>query len=676
MDSNALHQYTNALIQESSPYLLQHAHNPVNWYPWSDLALEKAAQENKLILVSIGYAACHWCHVMEHESFENEEVAQLMNAHFVCIKVDREERPDIDQVYMKAVQLMTRRGGWPLNCITLPDGRPIYGGTYFTKNQWIDVLQKVSDFYQADPITANTYADELTDGVKQSEYLGLNTEPKSFTAEAIEHFVNDWKKSFDHLDGGMNYAPKFPLPNNYLFLLHFYHASKDAAVFSFLQHTLHKMAYGGIYDQLGGGFSRYSTDMKWKVPHFEKMLYDNAQLVSLYSDAYKHTHQEEYRKIVYGTLAFIERELTSDEGGFYSSLDADSEGKEGKFYIWEKEELEALLGKESRVFFEYFNVNTLGFWEDNQYILLRNKTDIECAAFLDITEEELHEKISAAKKILFEAREKRIRPALDDKQLCSWNALMLKGYADAYMAFQDTAFLEKALRNVSFIEKNFLCEDGSLYHNYKAGRSNISGFLEDYAFLIDAYLSLYQASFQEVWLQKAERLTAYVEMHFKDPESGMYFFTSDTDPPLIARKMEIMDNVIPASNSQMALNLFTLGHLLGNEAYLSQSETMLNNVVREMPRYLSAHSNWGILFLKYAYPFYEIAISGEKASAFREEMNKKWMPNTLLAGAESESTLPILKNRYAPLKTRMYICRDKTCKLPVESIDEALQQMK
>ena len=379
------HKYTNQLINESSPYLLQHAHNPVNWYPWGKKALEKAKNENKLIIVSIGYAACHWCHVMEHESFEDEEVAQYMNEHFVCIKVDREERPDIDQVYMNAVQLLVGNGGWPLNCITLPDARPIYGGTYFPKKQWIHMLKQLQEFVKENPDKAEEQASAITKGVRSSEIIQLNNEKKKYSKNDLITIFNNWKGNIDFINGGHNGAPKFPLPVGYEFLLHYHYLSKNEDALKAVTTTLDKIADGGIYDQIGGGFARYSTDAIWKVPHFEKMLYDNAQLVSLYSHAYQFTKNKKYKIIISETLDFIKREMTSKEGGFYSSLDADSEGEEGKFYVWTKKEIEKVLGENAPIILDFYNVTNAGNWE-NSNILYRTISEKEIAKKHNLSE--------------------------------------------------------------------------------------------------------------------------------------------------------------------------------------------------------------------------------------------------------------------------------------------------
>jgi uncharacterized protein YyaL (SSP411 family) len=675
-DMNNEHAYTNALINETSPYLLQHAHNPVNWYPWGDEALEKAKKENKLILVSIGYSACHWCHVMEHESFEDTAVARLMNDHFICIKVDREERPDIDQVYMNAVQLMTGSGGWPLNCFALPDGRPVYGGTYFPKQQFMSVLVSLADLYRNDTAKAIDYAERLTEGIQKSELIKLNTGKPQFSMDTLKRTVDVWKERFDNKEGGPMRAPKFPLPNNYEFLLHYYFASKDETLLDHIHLTLKKMAWGGIYDQVGGGFARYSTDTLWKAPHFEKMLYDNAQLVTLYCEGYRLSKDPLYKNVVEETLAFIEREMTSPEGAFYSALDADSEGEEGKYYVWTKEELAKILGDDYSLFADYFNVNNNGLWEHGNYILLRNQPDAVIAKQHTITADELHKKITDLKKKVLSVREKRIRPGLDDKTLTSWNALMLKAYADAYNTFGDARYLEAALKNANFILQKQKRSDGGLNHNYKNGKSNINGYLEDYSFTIEAFIALYEASLDEKWLNEAKQLADFTVTHFHDKNSVMFWFTSDLDKALIARKMEVMDNVIPSSNSSMAKALFLLGNYFDNAEYISLSKQMLNNVQHDMAQYGSGYSNWGLLLLWQTAPFYEVAIVGNSVDEKRAELLRNYLPNMIFAGSRSSSRLPLLEDKYVESKTLIYICENKACKLPVSDAGEALKLMK
>ncbi|MGY0427282.1 MAG: thioredoxin domain-containing protein, partial [Polaribacter sp.] len=444
--------HTNDLIKETSPYLLQHAHNPVNWKSWNTKTLALAKKENKLMIISVGYSACHWCHVMEEESFENDSVAKIMNANFISIKVDREERPDVDKVYMRAVELMTGRGGWPLNCITLPDGRPIFGGTYFPRKQWVSILKQMSDLYKNDPNKVINFAEKLTKGIQTSETIIKNTKEVSFLKTDVSEAVKKWEKNLDFEKGGQINAPKFPSAKSFYFLMRYAEQEKDAKLKKFTETTLTKMAFGGIYDQIGGGFSRYSTDKEWHIPHFEKMLYDNAQLVSLYSNAYAKTKKELYKNTVTETLNFVERELLNKNGGFYCSLDADSfnekkELKEGAYYAWKKDELKLLITSDFELFKEYYNINSIGLWENKKYILIRTASNTDFAKAHKISISELESKIKTWKKILFNERKKRQKPRLDDKILTSWNGLMLKAYVDAYKVFQNPKYLKIALKN-------------------------------------------------------------------------------------------------------------------------------------------------------------------------------------------------------------------------------------
>jgi len=672
MDSTK-HKFTNQLINESSPYLLQHAHNPVNWYPWGKEALDKAQKENKLIIISIGYAACHWCHVMEHESFENEKVATYMNDHFISIKVDREERPDIDQVYMDAVQLITGSGGWPLNCIAFPDGRPIYGGTYFRSAQWIDMLEKISDFVKETPEKAEQQANSLTSGVQSSDLIYLNTEKAEFSMNDLNSIFTNWKSKLDYTHGGHKGAPKFPLPVGHQFLLHYNYLTQNADALKAVTLTLNKMADGGIYDQIGGGFSRYSTDAYWKAPHFEKMLYDNAQLVSLYSAAYQLTKDDNYKIIVTETLDFIERELTSIEGGFYSSLDADSEGEEGKFYVWTQSELEKVLGNKADLIIDYYNIKERGNWENYENILFKSDSDKEIADKYKITESELKIQVSNAKELLLNERSKRIRPALDDKIITSWNSLMLKAYIDAYKAFGNEKHLNTALNNANFINTKIKSLDNRLYRNYKNGKASINAFLDDYAFTIEAFISLYQITFDEKWLEDAMQLADYSITHFYDNTSGMFYYTSDIDPSLIARKMEISDNVIPSSNSEMAKNLFVLGHYFYNDDYIEMSKKMLNNVKKNTFRGEAYFANWDILMAWFVKPPYEVAIVGNEFETKLKEFNKNYLPNVFLSGGKKEGSFPLLEGKLVKGQTTIYVCQNKACKLPVTEAKEALK---
>jgi len=675
------HPYTNALVNETSPYLLQHAHNPVDWNAWNETTLEKAKTENKLILISVGYAACHWCHVMEHESFEDSIVAQVMNKSFINIKVDREERPDVDQVYMNAVQLMTGSGGWPLNVIALPDGRPVWGGTYFKKEQWMDALEQISKLYADNPEKLQDYADKLEEGIKSLDVVQLNTDEPVFDKPFIQNAIKSWSKQFDKNQGGMNKAPKFMMPNNYHFLLRYAYQNNDTELLDFVNLTLKKMAYGGVFDQIGGGFSRYSVDAKWHIPHFEKMLYDNGQLVSLYTDAYLITKNEIYKDIVIETLKYIKQEMTTSNGAFYSSLDADSDTSEGEleegaFYVWTKNELNILLKEDFELFSDYYNINNYGFWEHDNYVLIRKDDDDSIIKKHNLTKTILVEKKEAWKVLLLKERNQRAKPRLDDKTLTSWNAIMLKGYTDAYRVFGNDDYLAIAEKNANFIVNNQLREDGGLNHNYKNGKSSINGYLEDYAATIDAFITLYENTLDEKWLTTAKGLANYTFDHFFDSASNMFFFTSNEDASLVSRSIEYRDNVIPASNSIMAKNLFKLSHYFDNEHFSATAMTMLNNIKPEMQEYPSGYSNWFDLMLNYAQPYYEVAIVGANVKQKIDELNKTYIPNKLIAGSTSENNMPLLENRYNPNNTLIYVCVNKACKLPVSKVKDAIKFLK
>lgn len=668
-------QHHNALSGETSPYLLQHAGNPVNWYPWGEEALNKAKKEDKLLLISIGYSACHWCHVMERESFEDKEVAEIMNRHYVCIKVDREERPDIDQVYMSAVQLMTGRGGWPLNCIALPDQRPIYGGTYFPKEQWKEILLAVAGIYANEKDKAVEYAARLTQGINRKEPVNAGKPVSETSPDILHEAVQNWSRMFDNKEGGSGQAPKFPMPNNYLFLLRYGLQYKHRAVMEHVELTLDKMAMGGIYDQLGGGFSRYSTDGLWKVPHFEKMLYDNAQLLSLYAMAYKHFKKPLYKQAVEETFHFMENELKDPSGAYRSALDADSEGEEGKYYTWKKEEVEAVLGEHFPVFARYYNIGPVGHWEHGNHILLRKQPDEDAAKAENMSTTELHSTITACKHKLLKERSKRISPGIDDKCLSSWNALAIKGLADAYNAIGNESFKDAALRVGHFLLSRQVTPAG-VFHSFKAGKTSISGFLEDVAFSAEAFLALYEISFDEQWLHAADMLAKHALQDYFDEKSGMFFFTSSRSPALITRNIEYNDNVTPSSNSSMARVLFLLSEYFDNNQYVELSKQMLEAVKSLIPQYAPAYSNWAMLLLDLCGPFGEVAICGDKALPIRNELSAYYFPNILLAGASATSNMPLCKNKFVEGKTFIYVCVNKNCQLPVENIADALKLLK
>lgn len=670
----------NELQFETSPYLLQHANNPVHWKAWNPKSLELAKETNKLIIVSVGYSACHWCHVMEHETFEDTAAAAVMNRSFINIKVDREERPDIDAVYMKAVQIMTGRGGWPMNVVCLPDGRPVWGGTYFRKEEWMDTLEQLQQLYLSAPEKMLDYAEKLHQGINAISLVQQPDNNTNFDADNLKALVEKWKKSFDWEFGGYSRAPKFMMPSNYSFLLRYSYQEKDSELSEFVNLTLTRMAYGGLFDTVGGGFSRYSVDMKWHVPHFEKMLYDNGQLVSLYSEAYRLTHNPLYKKTIQKTLSFISKELTAPNGGFYSALDADSlttQGhlEEGAYYVWNKEELRTIVGEDFELFAIVFNINDFGYWENGNYVLIQSESLETIAQRFNLEVIELQNKKENWEKLLYASREKRKKPRLDDKCLTSWNALMLKGFVDAYKAIGNKSYLDIALKNADFIIENLWTSEGNLLHNHKNGKNTINGYLEDYCFVIEAFISLYETTLDGKWLQNSKQLTDYCFDHFYEPASGFFTFTSDIDTALITKHYELEDNVIVASNSAMANNLYKLGIYFENSYYEAVAQKMLNHILPNID-YPSAFSNWLHAFLNFSDSNKELAVCGENALENILLLQKEYLPNVVLAGTHKPSELPFLKARFEKGKDLFYLCQNKTCEQPLEDIISILNAIK
>lgn len=668
----------NELTQETSPYLLQHANNPVHWKAWNSKTLTTAKEKKKLILVSIGYSACHWCHVMEHESFENLEIAEVMNQHFINIKVDREERPDVDAIYMKAVQLMTGRGGWPLNVVCLPDGKPVWGGTYFRKNDWINTLEQLQELFQNQPEKMLAYANKLHEGI---ESLGLSKNEKGeINVTVLESFLSKWEKSFDWEYGGYAKAPKFMMPSNYQFLLQYSFLTQNEKLVEYVNLTLTKMAFGGIFDTIDGGFSRYSVDVKWHVPHFEKMTYDNGQLLSLYSSAYKLTKNDLFKEIVEKTTSFVEKEWFTNLGGFYSALDADSNNREnqleeGAFYVWTTEELKSLINDDFELFCLVFNINDFGHWEHGNYVLIQKESLAIISKEQNISLDQLKLKKKNWEKTLYHYREKRAKPRLDDKCLTSWNAIMLKGFVESFKALENENYLKIAKKNAHFILEKLWSSDGNLFHSYKNEKATINGFLEDYAFVIDAFIALYEATFEETWLEHAKNLTNYCLDHFYDETKQLFRFTSDLDESLIVAHFETEDNVIPASNSVMAENLFKLSVYFENSYYEKVARLMLEQVLPSID-YPSAFSNWLSVLLRFSDYQKEFAICAENISAYRLQLNRSYLPHVLLSGCENNATLPFLKNRFIENKTLFYLCQNKTCLAPTTNFEEVYKDLK
>ncbi len=670
---------TNELSKETSPYLLQHAHNPVNWHAWNDKSLEKAKNTRQLMVISIGYAACHWCHVMEHESFKDTSVANRMNKHFLNIKIDREERPDIDHIYMSACQLTNENGcGWPLNVIALPNGKPVWVGTYLTKKDWLTTLAFFVKAQQNEPEKLAAYAEQLAKGIQNTNLIPANQAPITFHKKDLPFVVTNILQKIDTIHGGKNGAPKFPLSGIYEFLLHYSFIEGDEKALKAVTTTLDNIANGGIYDHLRGGFARYSTDKEWKVPHFEKMLYDNAQLISLYSHAWQVTKKPLYEKVVHETMDFIGKESTTKEGAFYASFDADSNGEEGAFYTWTKKEIDAILmknlGENIKIFHDFYEITAVGNWENGQNILHRRQPLQAIAQKYKLTENEIEKIIITGKRDLLATRRQRIAPKLDDKILTAWNALMLKGCIDAFRAFGTPKYLAMAQKNAEFILKKQLQPDGRLYRNYKNGKSSVNGFLEDYAQAITAFIGLYEVTFEEKWLRHAEKMVDYALQHFSDKNTGLCYFTSDLDSPLIARKIEVTDDVLPSANATFALALQDLGTRLGKPIYSDRAAKMMQVMYKTTisEGYSIYYYHWCRLFLHTVQSPFEIVMIGNDAAQQRDSLLREYLPNSLILGGKTEGSLPLLKDKLQKNETYIYVCQNKICQFPVKTVAKAL----
>lgn len=664
----------NQLHLASSPYLLQHQDNPVHWVEWNAESLELAKKQNKPLLISVGYAACHWCHVMAHESFEDEDVAKLMNKHFICIKVDREERPDVDQIYMDAAQILTGRGGWPLNAFALPNGKPFYAATYFPKDNWKKVLQNIAKAYQENYAQLEDTANKLTEGIQLNDGVEFAPEAfKTFTKTDYQDLYASWQKFIDFEKGGFKGAPKFPMPNSWQFLLQYYYFTKNQSALEATFLHLDEMAKGGIYDQIGGGFARYSVDDKWFAPHFEKMLYDNAQLISLYANAYKIHPKKLYKITIEESLAFIKRELTHPNAGFYASLDADSEGEEGTYYVWKYEELKEIISAEDWEWFQqYYQISQRGNWEKGQNILCASEKPIQFAKNKGFDETEFLKTLKNTKQKLHEIRWKREHPGLDDKILTSWNALMCKAYVDAATALQNEAYLKIAEQNADFIFENLWSNDKQLFRNYKNEKASIPAFLDDYALLIEALVTLYQANFNKKYLDWAEELSKICIRDFYDKKTALFFYTSKTGEQLIAQKFEVNDNVIPASNSSLAKSLYQLGHILDQNEYIKASEQMLMQVRQKMFKSGPYFANWSVLAGWMAFSVKEVAIMGNDAVKSTFNIQQNYFGNALFIGGNEEN-LKLLEGKKPKTGTRFYVCENKTCQHPTADLSEAIK---
>ena len=670
-------RHTNRLARETSPYLLQHRHNPVDWYPWGPEALERAKVEDKPVLLSVGYSACHWCHVMERESFENDEIAALMNQLFVNIKVDREERPDVDHIYMQAVQTMTGRGGWPMTVFLTPDGVPFYGGTYFPPVDrhgmpaFPRLLQGVAEAYRSRRGEVVEAGKQLLEQMRQAERLRVSS--SLLTDGVLFSAYQALSGEFDEREGGLGRAPKFPQPMTWEFLLRYWKRTGIVQAQDMADLTLTKMARGGMYDQLGGGFHRYSVDGEWLVPHFEKMLYDNAQLASLYLHGWLATGDGEYRRIVEETLDYVSREMTHAAGGFFSAQDADSEGVEGKFFVWTPDEIAAVLddAELTRAALAYWGVDKGANFEGHS-ILYVPREPSETADSLGLTEERLAELIAAARTRLFSAREKRIHPGLDDKVLASWNGLALAAFAEAGRVLGRADYIAAAVKNAGFIVREM--RDGErLLRSWKDGQAKITGYLEDYALVGVGLTSLYEATFDRQWLDESRRLAEQALQLFWDEGAGIFYDTGTDQETLVVRPRNLFDNAVPCGTSAAAEWLLRLGVYFGEERYEKVALQALRPIADLIPRYPSGFGRYLAALDFHLGPVAEVALvwpEGTDAGSLVSATFEGYRPNRLVAGAAAGSPagagLPLLAERPSvDGKATAYVCRRYVCQLPV-----------
>jgi uncharacterized protein len=687
----------NRLIHEKSPYLLQHAYNPVDWYPWGGEAFEKAREENKPIFLSIGYSTCHWCHVMEKESFEDDEVAKLMNETFVSIKVDREERPDIDHIYMTVCQMISRGGcGWPLNIVMTPDKKPFFAATYIPKEDrfgragMLTLVPRIKEVWtkQHDEVlnSANQITSALQQGVKDSHGEELD---KSTLKTAYDQLA----QGFDEQHGGFGTAPKFPTPHNLIFSLRYWKRSSDEEALKIVEKTLESMRRGGIYDHVGFGFHRYSTDAEWFLPHFEKMLYDQAMIAMAYIEAYQATGKEEYEKTAREIFTYVLRDMTSQAGGFYSAEDADSEGEEGKFYLWTEKEIRQVLEKEEAdLIIKVFNVEKGGNFREEATgkgtggnILHLTKSLPEIASQLKISEQELGKRLEAARQKLFTAREKRIHPHKDDKILADWNGLMIAALAKGAQAFNEPSYAESAKRAVDFIFKNMRKPDGRLLHRYRDGQADIRANVDDYAFLIWGLIELYESTFDVNYLQTAIDLNRDLIKHFWDDKDGGFYFTADDGESLLVRHKEIYDSAIPSGNSVAMLNLLRLGRITANSDFEEKAAKIGRAFSKMVKQFPAAHTQLMVAVDFGIGPSYEVAIVGnsqaEDTKAMLRAVGKQFVPNKVVILHPTEKESPDIiriaeftKNQSSlGGKATAYVCLNYVCKLPTTDVNKMLE---
>ncbi len=670
------HPVNQRLANSDSPYLRQHASNPVDWYPWGEEALAKAKAENKLLLVSIGYSACHWCHVMEKETFSDTAVAAFMNRHFVSIKIDREQRPDLDQYFLQAAMLTSGRGGWPLNAIASPEGQPIVAGTYFPTADWMELLQKVFTLFQQNPEQFRQIAGQTAAGIAQMTRPPFLPEAPQPDLAIPQDAARSVLPSFDPHWGGFRGAPKFPMPGLFRFLLAQGQLARDPDATKAAIALLDGLARGGIYDHVGGGFARYATDSLWNAPHFEKMLYDNAQLLALYSEGFRATGNPLYRQVVSETVGFLTREMRDSSGGFYASLDADSDGEEGKYYVWSEKDFLKTLGMKGKLFKDYFHVVPQGNWQEDKNVLFTLETPAVIAQRHGYSSEDFERMIPVAKQLLLEKRSKREAPHRDEKIITGWNALMITGLTEAYRAFGEDSLLSLAEANTASLLGTMQRPDGGLYRYTFEGKAAGKAFAEDYGLLIEALTDLYQVTFNERYLARARELMNYAQAHFRQ-ENSPFFHQSEEGEALLGnvRLLSLEDDVLPGANASLARGLFLLGTYFGEEAMIGQAREMLRLVQPQVRSAAASYHHWARLSLWLGQAPYEVAIVGPGWKALAREWWTAYGPGVLLLGGEQEGNLPLLANKLIPGDTRIYVCQDKVCKLPVTNNAGAREQI-
>ncbi len=672
-------QFSNRLKNSLSPYLLQHANNPVDWYQWGEEALQLSLQSNKPILVSIGYSSCHWCHVMERESFEVEETAKIMNDHFINIKIDREERPDLDHIYMDAVQAMTGSGGWPLNVFLTPQLKPFYGGTYFPpKNahgrlSWTETLLSVSHAYNHRNEEIENQAEKLTEHINKSNLI-KKTKADNFDniADNLQKIANNILAKADIDWGGFGSAPKFPQTYSIQYLLRHYHFTKEKKSLNQALLSLDKMILGGIYDHIGGGFSRYSTDEKWLAPHFEKMLYDNALLISVISEAYQITNNELYATTIQQTLEFVEREMMSNEHAFYSALDADSEGVEGKFYSWSKKEIEKILNGKSKLFCEVYNITEHGNWEHTNIVWLTNSIK-NYAEINNLEFKTLTETLSGCRNLLLKEREKRIRPLLDDKSLCSWNALMNSAYCKAFAATENEHYRNVAIKNMDFILSNFF-KNGELMHCYKNSQAYINGFLDDYAYLIFALIQLQEITGNQDYLLKAKELSNYVIVNFNNEDSPCFYFTQKSQKDIIVRKVDVYDGATPSANAILTYSFYYLSFVFIDSNFSKKAKEMVNSLQTALINYPTSFGAWASVYQIINSGIKEIIVTGTPAKTEILKIVKHYIPNKILLVFENKNSAfeTISSDKIFSNEALFYLCEKETCYPPQKNLTNFL----